>query len=455
MKNIYLATFFLMSFFIINAQEKKVYSGEYLNGTARYEYYENDNFERILDGFFEYKGKESRYRTNDAWDINIKGSFKNNIKHGVWEFESYFDYFKIKEYVKGRYKNGYMEGEWISQTYQDSKIKHESKVNFKDNKLIGSFSFFNEEFKVEGKFNENHMKDGTWNINYSDPFDNYKEYEEIIKFSDGIYYWRLHRRKSDGKIIDKEDISNVLYNYDKSLGYSIVGDDKFIIENNDYFPEKGYISKAMNRWLTENTGDGVTKNLDNIINIGYEPSIFVYGKRFINYKYTEEGKNEKEYEYAISKAKDFIKDGDYYKQRDFYKLKYYYGEAITFLEKALKYKRTDYAINEIKNLKNFIKIQGILIDVNNKHKQINNKYLIRAIIKPSGDTTFIYAKKYLYYGYYYIYENTDRNNINDLNKLIKLQGKMENLYSIKTKVIEKQLKDADDKKEILKIFGIE
>ena len=98
MKKAELSILFL--FFItltLNAQTVKNYSGNYdlkcyeskaipihlLTGTATYNYYENDDYERIRKGRFSYTGKVS----NNGVSVNstISGNYKENLKQGTWK----------------------------------------------------------------------------------------------------------------------------------------------------------------------------------------------------------------------------------------------------------------------------------------------------------------------------------------------------------------------------------
>src|SRR5579863_6751072 len=54
----------------------KTYTGPFENGTATYQYYENEKLERIYQGNFSYKQP----------GVIVTGKFKNNKREGTWKF---------------------------------------------------------------------------------------------------------------------------------------------------------------------------------------------------------------------------------------------------------------------------------------------------------------------------------------------------------------------------------
>lgn len=82
---IYLATLFIL-FIKVSFSQTKTYSGEYENGIATYQYYENSDFERVLNGTFSYKVTDRR-EGRGYCTIEVSGRFKDNIKDGKWTYK--------------------------------------------------------------------------------------------------------------------------------------------------------------------------------------------------------------------------------------------------------------------------------------------------------------------------------------------------------------------------------
>jgi len=61
---------------LLQAQTIKTYSGPYENGKATYQYYEDNNGERIYNGPFTYKSIDGT--------IRITGTYKNGKRNGSW-----------------------------------------------------------------------------------------------------------------------------------------------------------------------------------------------------------------------------------------------------------------------------------------------------------------------------------------------------------------------------------
>jgi hypothetical protein len=139
MKNLLSSLAFLV-FLLQNSisQNIKNYKGNYENGTANYQYYENDNYERIYQGTFSYKG----IVTDNAKKLNfyISGQYKFNKTDGKWTYTLADPILKgATEIVTGNYVLGKMEGEWTSTTTVNSTKKVIKKItaNFKENRLSG------------------------------------------------------------------------------------------------------------------------------------------------------------------------------------------------------------------------------------------------------------------------------------------------------------------------------
>ena len=84
MKKTFKSSLFLLFISIwlgTNCQNLKTYSGIYEKGNATYQYYENKDYERVLQGAFSYKSKSYDY---SYFEQDITGIFKENFKDGLW-----------------------------------------------------------------------------------------------------------------------------------------------------------------------------------------------------------------------------------------------------------------------------------------------------------------------------------------------------------------------------------
>ena len=125
----------------LHAQTLKTYSGPYGKGTATYQYYEDNNGERVYHGTFSYKGLEGT--------IKIAGTYKNGKRNGNWvaTLENHFYLvLTMTGTIQVNYLNGNREG--IS-TYTLSrnvdrfdvsgKETETCKINFKNNIPSGEY----------------------------------------------------------------------------------------------------------------------------------------------------------------------------------------------------------------------------------------------------------------------------------------------------------------------------
>ncbi len=196
-------------------KNKEEYSGRYENGTASYEYYENEDFERIFHGNFEYKIGTS---------FSANGQFNNNLRSGKWTIvrrdkNKYDDGTVIIEIVNVTYEQGKLVGK---ATYKktDEKTKDvlaESIGNFIDNKLIGNFTFESNDkrqrniFSISINLNNKGLANGLSIIKYST--DTGIKFEDRRKFGNGALYWRLFRNLTTGEIIEKYDNKSIIEEY--------------------------------------------------------------------------------------------------------------------------------------------------------------------------------------------------------------------------------------------------
>ena len=224
--------------FSLFGQSLKTYSGYHKEGNATYTYYEDNEFNRILQGDFSFTG----------YLFNAKGQFSKGKENGKWTIwatdKAYQDpsgKFKVNTIINGNYTNGKFDGLWSYSNsmvlwsnqlkkYETKEDKEISTANFKNNYFIGKLSFFANwpnQLKIEGQFTDSGMLDGTWLIE-----DN--ENRHIIKYLNGIAYWRLSQDKSTGEKLVYYDstafVNKFWQNFDSIRNISMVNGRKYSTE---------------------------------------------------------------------------------------------------------------------------------------------------------------------------------------------------------------------------------
>jgi len=182
-------------------QKLKSYKGEFNDGTANYSYFEDAEFNRHFQGPFSYIGK--RY--------NVNGQFKDGKQSGEWNisannkiYENPGAKFQINANIYGSYNQGNLDGLW---TYSNSMRMcyydrwdtgtdtEKSTANFKDGHFVGKISYsknWPQILTVLGQFDDTGRLEGTWT------FDGKTE-RDIIKYMNGIAYWRLRQNITTGE----------------------------------------------------------------------------------------------------------------------------------------------------------------------------------------------------------------------------------------------------------------
>lgn len=204
-------------------QTIKNYTGSYDEGTATYQYYENENYERILNGNFTYK----------VYDYIITGQFKNNLRTGQWKAittnKNNTNKQLTTEVVTATYVEGNLEGicSYSETDVISKKILSKSTAHFKGNMVVGEYSYTlnkgEDNISVIFNLNQDGFADSTLIIKY-----NYqrRQFEHIQKYKNGFLYWELHRDMTDGRIIKKTDkktfIDEFYSAYDPKTKISII-----------------------------------------------------------------------------------------------------------------------------------------------------------------------------------------------------------------------------------------
>ena len=186
-------------------------TGEFEGGTANYQYFENNNYERIFEGSFTYTANLQFVRNRKAGFENnqftITGNFKNNLKQGSWEikFKEFYESNKdnyTSNNIKGSYESGLKFGLWVynNKTYVDSKLTEQIiKLTFKNNILIGKLSV---QDKIEGNIDDSGNFIGEWTAKF-----NGNEY--MADFVRGTFTKLIVRKIESGDVLLKYSTSEI------------------------------------------------------------------------------------------------------------------------------------------------------------------------------------------------------------------------------------------------------
>jgi formylglycine-generating enzyme required for sulfatase activity len=365
-----LICFLIISGQVLLSQTLKTFQGAYENGTATYQYYENENFERLFQGSFKYKGTIPD-GNNVKYNINITGQYNKDKKDGLWTYVlSTIGPKGTTETVTGNYTNGLMEGAWSLNTIVNGTKKSikKSSVVFKNNKLVGELNYefnalTNKEYakiSVRGNFNDSSEFNGAWLTSYTQ---GNIQYEETRKYRNGVLYLLLHRRLSDGKIFQKIDSTNFVeqffQNYHPSANFADVGNQKYVLDNKtDKYTGDLEIPLTVIKYWSQASRNPYFNTLTSpnpafIVEHGYQVSNSFHEKFITNWLNTKEGAklqwqaeqdkklNDEKYQQAIKKA-----DTTFASKR--------YAEAISLYQQALSTRDELYPKDQIKKIQQII-----------------------------------------------------------------------------------------------------
>jgi sulfatase modifying factor 1 len=384
----------LTSLNFLYAQTIQNFSGAYENGTATYQYFETSNYERIFHGSFKYKGNVID-GLKGKLTFTAVGQYNQNKKDGFWTYTLKDPNVKgVTEVVSGNYANGQMEGGWNSVTTVNNTKKtiKKSSAIFKNNKPFGeiTYSYTGYTFKeysaitLKGYFNESGFFDGTWTTDYTQAK---IQYQEMRKYRDGVLVWLIHRRMSDGQILDKIDstlfVDKFFQNYDPAKKISQVGDQKYVLNENPvkYSGLLDIPIVVTNYWSVYNKNAYYTSltasNPMFLISYGYNPSTAMHEKVIINWLSTTDGQkqswqSEQDKKIAEEKYQESIIKADTAFNKKLF------GEAIALYKTALTFKDVQYAKDQLQKAQIILEEQRILQEQELKAK---NKAYQEVIIK--------------------------------------------------------------------------
>lgn len=129
-------------------QNLKVYSGDYtLNaigavGTAKYSYYENDEYQRVYHGDFTLSVEKGNFSGV------ISGKFKNDLRDGKWTIKGSFGYPQYLDMVMiVNYVEGQPNGAWTATSKKGDQVIDSDKRVLKNGLLIDTWEYSNSEAK--------------------------------------------------------------------------------------------------------------------------------------------------------------------------------------------------------------------------------------------------------------------------------------------------------------------
>lgn len=180
---------------VIKAQVVKTYTGPLDGGVATYQYYENENYERVFHGTFKFKGMIGE----------CEGAFKDNIKIGNWKYKNTFShgYPGAVELTDVSYNNGMLNGPctFIAKYPKSGEVVAKKSANFYNTLQVGDYSFI--EYTPHGMsivchFNGIGELDGECKVAFTYDL---KDYTDVLKYKEGILISRLLRTTLSGDVI--------------------------------------------------------------------------------------------------------------------------------------------------------------------------------------------------------------------------------------------------------------
>ncbi len=129
-------------------QKIQVYNGDYtLNsigavGTAKYSYYENEDFQRIYSGDFTLSVEKGNF------SCVINGKFKNDLRDGKWTITGSFGYPQYQDFVTTiSYLEGHPNGIWTTVFKKGDEVTESDKRVLNKGLLIDTWEFSSAEQK--------------------------------------------------------------------------------------------------------------------------------------------------------------------------------------------------------------------------------------------------------------------------------------------------------------------
>lgn len=490
-KNLILIVVLFASYYA-NSQEIKKYSGAYseikdrayfYNGKATYSYIEKDNL-RVYDGNFEYSILEDISSIKHDNKISITGTYENNLATGLWTYKKklnntnnettyYFSGKKYKIYIpytqaSGNYYNGYRVGEWKLTTIGEKKTKEKIIANFDKLKFISEFLFMTENYSVTGVFSDDGLLNKEWVVKWE--IEEVK-YKSVIRFNKGVFVKSITQDLSNGEIIKKFDnsefVNSFFENLERNNFFSVIDNKIYILKYKEHSINSSYnlqTSSVFKDDIKKLDFELLYKSIDfwiyPIVN-GYdynEYNIFSEirkGIKKINYKIEKEIVNISEDE--LLKLSDNLKIKNIFVQNIRDKRQQELEKTIA-KEKSIAEKKLRKEANEKKLIENFIQIDKnkkkimklYYYDKKKKHLFAAIKIVQKEYYYDYGLSPSLAGVSYASYSGWIKYSDKK---LEKSEEYLPIQEKFINLHKIKTKSLEKELKEVTNSKEIIDIIN--
>ena len=186
--------------------------------------------------------------------------------------------------LNGNYLSGKLNGKWSYKILTSSKSPLiYSIANFKDNKIVGDFSYAQKNATIIGQFSDIGLITGKWIIKWTSAKN--VEYENIREYENGIFKNMIERNLITGDII-RNNKENLYDDYQPSIpyreGYGIVlmiAAIEFWMQPKDGNLGAGYIDEATisNRNYSYKFDRGITKPINPL---KYKPNPSVEKENF-------------------------------------------------------------------------------------------------------------------------------------------------------------------------------
>lgn len=488
----------------ISKSQTKSYNGKFEDGNATYQYYENENMDRVINGMFNYNG--SLY--------DMKGKFLNGNKNGEWNIYAKNKSFNglrgsiiINTQIIGNYKSGALDGSWtysnsISFKNDDQVDKETSTVSFINNYFVGNSTYeasWPIKYKVTGQYDDFGFMSGTWIYTRG------KEKDEI-KFNKGIAYWRLFSDTTNGEkkvFCDSTNFVNKFWlAYDQSTNTSTINGKNYQTDTILISSERVAINKVikiagpwddsrgynpLSIWQNDNIDVYESGTLSNPLYYfpkgsikpkAYQIVIIECNRSSDCYKLSEkeiEEIKENQFKEYLVKADWSFNTSTYDNASKQISDK---ATAIELYKKALEIKEDKYAKQQIISAQNFIKDENRKKELITEAENLLNEFSENksTLIKNEN----LLKKKQLFIAYTtssnYLYDNLHSNNSNiykcflsqsfekisllelekyniEIKNVIEFQNKIASLTNEDTKDLEKKLKKLDTAKAILELLN--
>lgn len=463
-KSVLLLVFSTIILQISSGQSLKTYSGDYeldgyllneipfymLNGEATYQYYENDDYDRIRKGKFTYSGEVSE--NGVSLELNVNGYYKENLKNGLWQSNLYINNQgqKIKTVCYTNYSKGIPNGPWEIDAYTRGQ-KETASLHFNNNLITGNFGIKMSNIKMNGKCNLDGYLDGVIELVEG-------EVEMIMNYDNGFLINYIVRDLSTGEIQKRVNADpDQLKAYVKIKKHIADGnidaleDIPFKVRS-DYNPA---LHNKFNEYFTMlNMGDTFPGDLKYNSN-GYEWSGFKI--KLLDEQETRAEKLEKE---RIEKEQQAKLEAERIERERIEKERQAKLEAERIERERIA---NEERIAKEKSEKANLLYNELLQDYNNSSKKIESKFKVIDPIATAalGVDTYKTKRKVLYRSYRTLLDDyiNQVNNVKEvdekniiMSKVISLCKRVEELFDKKNKDLEKALKKANSSSQIEKII---